>query len=213
MRDRDYLFSKVGWHDVERNQIHELRKAVESMDGNRLLNTSVDDLTAYFEQKFQIEIPELLTDQIVVDQRETKIDVSQDHNRRIFDRSRPIHITGTEIEVEIPFIGEAHAFQIQPTTYSMNLPCLRVRGSVIVLRIVGTDLNAEGVKTEIDHTVAEIQRNLSSLRINASGLAAQLPTQARSAIDSHTCKLAYTHIHMSSLKRASRWRVNVYKCI
>ncbi len=189
VRDRDYLFSKVGWHDVERNQIHELRKAVESMDGNRLLNTSVDDLTAYFEQKFQIEIPELLTDQIVVDQRETKIDVSQDHNRRIFDRSRPIHITGTEIEVEIPFIGEAHAFQIQPTTYSMNLPCLRVRGSVIVLRIVGTDLNAEGVKTEIDHTVAEIQRNLSSLRINASGLAAQLPTQARSAIDSRRQKL------------------------
>ena len=68
MRDREYLFSNVGWHDVERHQLQELRKDVESMDGNRLLNTSVDDLAAYFEQKFQIEIPTLLTDQIVVDQ-------------------------------------------------------------------------------------------------------------------------------------------------
>ena len=160
MRDREYLFSNVGWHDVERHQLQELRKAVESMDGNRLLNTSVDDLAAYFEQKFQIEIPDLLTDQIVVDQREAKIDVSRDQNRMIFDRSRSFHITGTEIEVEIPFTGEAEAFKIQPTSFTLSPPRAEVRGNVLVLRIVGTDLNAERVRAEIDRTVGEIQNHL-----------------------------------------------------
>lgn len=159
------------------------------MDGNRLLNTSVDDLAAYFEQKFQIEIPTLLTDQIVVDQRETKIDVSRDQNRMIRDRSRPFHITGTEIEVELPFTGEAEAFKIQPTTYTMNPPRAEVRGSVLILKIVGTDLNAERVRAEIDRTVSEIQSHLSTLRTNAAGLTAQLPTQARSSIESRRQKL------------------------
>lgn len=159
------------------------------MDGNRLLNTSVDDLAAYIEQKFQIEIPTLLTDQIVVDQRETKIDVSRDQNRMIRDRSRPFHITGTEIEVELPFTGEAEAFKIQPTTYTMNPPRAEVRGSVLILKIVGTDLNAESVRAEIDRTVSEIQSHLSTLRTNAAGLTAQLPTQARSSIESRRQKL------------------------
>ena len=59
MRDREFLFSNVSWHDVERHQLQELQKAVGEMDGNRLLNTSVEDLAAYFEKKFQIEVPTL----------------------------------------------------------------------------------------------------------------------------------------------------------
>lgn len=189
MQDREYLFSNGRWHDVEAHQLQEMRKAVETMDGNRMLNTSVDDLAVYFEQKFQIDIPTLQVDEIVVDQRETKIDVSRDHNRMIFDRSRPFHIAGTEIEVEIPFKGEAEAFKVQPTTYTMSPPRAEVRGSVLVLRIVGTDLNADGVRTEIDRTIGEIQSHLTTLRGNAAGLKAQLPTQARSAIESRRQKL------------------------
>lgn len=189
MRDRKYLFSEIRWHDVETRQLQEMCKAVESMDGDRLLNTSVDDLAGYFEQKFQIEIPTLQTDDIVVDQRETKIDVSRDHNRMIFDRSKPFYITGTEIEVEVPFTGEAEAFKVQPTTYTMNPPQAEVRGSVLIFRIVGTNLSADGVRAEIDRTVNEIQNHLSTLRGNAVGLKTQLPGQARSAIESRRQKL------------------------
>ncbi len=189
MRDREFLFSNVGWNDVENHQLQKMQKAVADMDGNRLLNTSVEDLAAYFEKTFQIEIPTLLTDEIVVDQREAKIDVSRDHNRMIFDRSRPFHITGTEIEVEIPFTGEAEAFKIQPTTYTMSPPRADVRGSALVFRIVGTNLEAEQVRTDIDRTVKGIQSHLATLRTNAQRLTAQLSSQVRSAIESRRQKL------------------------
>lgn len=186
MRIPQYLFSDANWHDVERNQLQEMRKAVEAMDGNGLLNTSVDDLTRYFEQKFQIEIPTLLTDEIVVDQRETKIGIQTTGYRIAAGLST---ITGTEIEVEIPFTGETDAFKTQPTSYTMNPPQAEVRGNVLALRIVGTNLNADGVRSEIDRIVNQIQNHLSTLRGNAAGLKTQLPNQARSAIESRRQKL------------------------
>lgn len=189
MRDREYIFSNASWHDVERHQLQEMQKAIAALDGNRLLNTSVEDLVLYFESKFQIEIPTLLTEEIVVDQRETQIDISRDHNRMIYDRSRPFHIAGTEIEVEIPFTGEAEAFKIQPTTYTTSPPRAEVRGNLLVLKIVGTNLEAERVRSDIDRAVTEIQSHLTTLRSNAQGLRAQLPTQARSAIESRRQKL------------------------
>ncbi len=189
MRELVGLFSKVGWHDMERHQLQEMQKAVAALDGNRLLNTAVEDLVLYFKNKFQIEIPTLLTEEIVVDQREIQIDVSRDNERIISDRSRPFHMPGTEIQVEIPFTGEAEAFKIRPTTYSIRTPRAEVRGNLLVLKIVGTNLEAERVRSNIDRTVNEIQSHLTTLRVNALGLRTQLPTQARSAIESRRQKL------------------------
>lgn len=189
MRNRELLFSSVSWLDVERHQLQEMRKAIAALDGNRLLNTSVEDLVAYFVEKFQIEIPTLLIEEIAVDQRETQIDVSRDQNRMISDRSRPFHIVGTEVEVEIPFSGESEAFKVQPTTYTMSPPRAEVRGNVLLLRIVGTSLDGERVRSDIDRVVTDIQSHLKTLRGNAQGLHSQLPGEARSAIESRRQKL------------------------
>jgi hypothetical protein len=189
MRDREYLFSNVSWHAVERHQLQDLQKAVAALDGNRLLNTAVEDLVAYFVEKFHVEIPTLLTEEISVDQRETQIDLSRDPNGMVYDWSRPLPIAGTEIEVEVPFLGESEAFKVRPTTYTMNAPRAEVRGSALILRIVGTNLDAERVRSDIDRAVNEIQSHLKTLRANAQGLHSQLPGQARSAIESRRQKL------------------------
>jgi hypothetical protein len=51
------------------------------------------------------DVPQIYSDDLVVDQRETQIDVSRDPDRWISDRSRPYYITGTSVDVEIPFTG------------------------------------------------------------------------------------------------------------
>jgi hypothetical protein len=189
MIDREYLFSQVTWHNVERFQLQEMQKEIAALDGNQLLNTSVEDLVIYFEGKFQIEIPNLLTEDIVVDQREKMIDISRDQNRMISDRSRPIHIAGTEIEIEIPFTGESEAFRYQPTTYTVSPPRAKVRENVLLVTIIGTDLDKDRVRNDFDRTVNEIEIHLATLRSNAQGLRVQLPIQARSAVESRRNKL------------------------
>jgi hypothetical protein len=189
MRDRQYLFSDADWFSVEQNQLQKMQEEIAAVNGDRLLNTAVDDLARYFESKFTIEVPALVTEEIVVDQREAKIDVRHDPRRWIDDRSRPVYVPGTEVEIEIPFTGDAEVFRVRPTSYTMSPPRAEVRSNALVLRISGTDLTADGVQQSINQTINELQSHLSTLRTNAAGLNQQLFQRAKTAIEFRRQKL------------------------
>lgn len=54
----------------------EMLEEIGRLDENRLLNTSVEDLCDYFENRYKIEVPVILDKDIIVDCGETKIDVN-----------------------------------------------------------------------------------------------------------------------------------------
>ena len=155
-RQNDYLFCGRDWFSVAESQRRTLQSEIDAMDGNRLLNTSVDDLCDYFEEKFRIDVPMLHEEQAVADQQEVQIDVSQDPMRFIRDRSRPFHVAGTLVEVTVPFSGESEAFRIRPTTFTTSLPRGEIRGRTLVITVQGPDLEPQQVKAEIDRTIGEI---------------------------------------------------------
>jgi len=195
----DYLFTGPDWYAVDRHQRQQMAAEIERVDAERLLNTSVDDLAQFFAEKYKITVPELDVENLVVDQREKQLDVSQDPMRMIRDRGRPFYITGTEIEVEVPFTGEAEAFKIQPNTFTLNPPRAAIRGSNLTFIIVGTNLDADGVRREIDSTVASIQSYLGNLRNNVSGMNSQLLGEARAAIELRRSKLLASRSMVASL--------------
>lgn len=189
MRDPSYLFNKVDWFSVDQHQRQQLAAEIDALDGDRLLNTSVEDLCAYFETKYRIEVPILKVDEVVADQQETQIDVSQDPQRYIRDRGRPFHVKGTTVEIAVPFEGDAEAFKVQPTTYTSCPPRGEVRDGSLILKVQGTDLAADRVRNEVDRTISEIEGYLTTLRTNAQGLNAQLRSIARTAIERRRAKL------------------------
>ena len=189
MPDPSYLFNKVDWFSVDQHQRQQLAAEIDALNGDRLLNTSVEDLCTYFETKYRVNVPVLKPDEIVADQQETQIDVSHDHQRYIRDRSRPFLVKGTTVEIGIPFDGDAEAFKIQPTTYTTCPPRGEARDGSLVLKIQGTDLTADQVRGEVDRTISEIQGYLTTLRANAQGLNDQLRFVARSAIERRRTKL------------------------
>jgi len=201
MAIEDFLFSQLNWVLVESHQQDKLSKEISSMDGDRLLNTSTDDLCNYFEQKFRVDVPSLREDEIVADQNELDIDVSHDHMRAIFDRSRPYFIKGTEIEITIPFDGDVEAFKIRPSSYTNDLspPRTEVRGQLLILRIQGTDLSPESVKNKIQSTISIINSNLSNLRKDVSGWNSQINNHARRQIENRKKKLLADRNLVSSL--------------
>lgn len=195
----EYLFTGPDWHAVDRHQREQMRGEIERIDPDRLLNSSVDDLSQFFTDRFKIDVPELDLDNLVVDQREKQIDVSRDPMRLIMDRSRPIYVTGSEIEVEVPFSGDAEAFKIRPSTVTLNPPRAAIHGSIIKFCIVGTDLNADRVRRDIDSTVGSIQFNLGNLRSDVSSLNTQLLGEARGAIEARRSKLLASRSMVASL--------------
>lgn len=183
MRDREYLFSKVDWFSVDQHQRKSLLAEINELDGNSVLNTSIDDLCDYFEKKYRVDVPILKLANIVADQHETRFDVSHDHRRFVRDRTRPFYVTGTTVEVEVPFDGDAEAFKVQPTTYTLSPPEAEVRDGVLVLRVEGTDLTPDAVRAQVDRTLSEIGGYLDTLKKDAQGLNSELRTIARSAIE------------------------------
>lgn len=194
------LFSKRVWFDVERHQEESLKEEVASMDGNRLLNTSVDDLCSYLIDKYSIvDVPVLRRDAIVVDHSETQIDVSHDPMRFIRDRSRPAYVSGTEVELTVPFDGERSVFELQPTKFTLGPPRGYVADNELRMYIRGIDLAPDAVKKEFDRTLDQIENHLQTLRKDSSKLNAQLPSIARTSVESRREKLLSDRSLVSSL--------------
>ncbi len=174
----DYLFWSIDWSAVEDHQKRALQSEIDAIDGNQLLNTSVNDLCDFFEEKFRIDIPELHEDQTVADQQETRIDVSQDPLRDLVGRSGPFYVAGTLIEMTVPFSGDSEAFKMRPNAYTNEPPRGEIRGSALVIKVQGTNLKQQQVKEEIDRAIGETKKYLDWLRGDARGLDKQTPSSS-----------------------------------
>ena len=194
------LFSGRDWFDVERNQKKLLEEEVASMDGNRLLNTSVDDLCSYLVDKYSIDdVPTLRHEAIVVDQSDVQIDVSRDPMRSITDRSRPFYIAGTKVEVTIPLEGDEDFLDIEPTRRIWKPIRGHVNRGELKIHVSGIDLAAERVKEEIEKMLNIIDRHLESLRSSSAHLNSQLPSLARQSVEVRRSKLLADQDLVSSL--------------
>ncbi len=194
MHKPNYLFSNFDWFSVQEHRKKSLTDEIAQFDGNRLLNTSVDDLCNYFEKKYRLDVPILRNNEIVADQKEIQIDMSWDPNR-----SQPSHVPGTKVEITVPFDGEAEVFKIRPTSFTFDPPIAEIRGGALILNIQGTDLQTKRVRTSIDRTLSEIKTYLDNLRSDATELNSQLPQLARIAIERRRTKLLENQSLVASL--------------
>lgn len=188
-RPNDYLFHKGDWHAKQERWKKELVAKIEAMNGDELLNTSTTDLARYYADEYIFEVPTINAEDLVVDQRETEIDVSQDRDRIIHDRSRPFHVTGTTIDVEVPFTGNKVAFDIQPSTRNFSNPRARIDDGIIEFSVTGTDLSSERVKQEIERMLDSINMHLGWLANDANGYNAGLEDLAAQTIERRKEKL------------------------
>ena len=147
----ELLFSKQDLVAVMQNQEKQLSEELNLYDANRLLNTPNDDLIEYFYDKFNINPLCLSEDQICVDQKEVQIDVSHDQSRFIYDRSRPVHITGTAVILEIPFTGDADLLKCRASTYTFNPPRGEVKGNKLYITVTSLDHNSDFIRQELDN--------------------------------------------------------------
>ena len=200
--ERNYLFSEYDMHALLEGRREALRKEVASIDGNRLLNTSVADLCAYFVDNFQLNSPVLLEDKAVVEQQEAQIDVSNDFNRHILDRSRPFYVPGAEVTLQVPFEGEAQFFRVRPSKFTSTFPVAAVRGNTLSLSVCLTELTAEDtkdVKSQFDRLLGEIKNYLNWIADDVKPLNDELGALARQAIESRRQKLLAAQNLVASL--------------
>mgnify|MGYP000412751202 CR=1 FL=1 len=188
-KNEDLLFNRADWFSVADAQKKRLKDDISTKNGDELLNTSTEDLAKYYAKAFAIDVPKLDSDNITVDQRETQIDVSYDQSRFISDRSKPYYITGTAVDVEVPFSGDSEVFYVQPSSYTLNPPRGSVARGDLRFTIEGTDLTAQKVQDEIKSRIKSVEQYLDWLCQTATTFNASLYEQAKSLIEVRKQKL------------------------
>lgn len=186
---QEVLFTKHGWSDVERHQLEKVKQEIVQYNGNKLLNTPLDDLYNYFFETYKLDVPQILEDKIYIDQNEIQVDVSHDPYRAIFDRNRPVYIQGTQIKYIIPYIGDKEMFFIQPTTYDLSPPRASVHDGHIEISISGADLTSQNIRNSFTEIFNSIKLYLSRLSNLIPGYNDKLRAQIYSTIDSRKKKL------------------------
>jgi hypothetical protein len=157
----DHLFFQADSFAVQEHQRTEMEAGITSMDGNRLLNTNVDDLVSYFAENHRIDVPLLDEVNMSVDQREARRDVSGDSSRMAyFTGQGPVHVTGTEVFVEVPFSGNSQMFKVRPSTYDSGPPRGEVRANAILFRFWSDNPQPEKLRSELDRWLADVKRYL-----------------------------------------------------
>ncbi|MFZ0847907.1 MAG: hypothetical protein WAO08_01715, partial [Hyphomicrobiaceae bacterium] len=135
------LFSSTEWFSVRETRKKATFDEISALDANRILNTSVETLCKYYEDKNAIEVPVLDRLQVVIDPREV--------TRRVNDYGRHITVTATEIDVSVPFVGASDAFHIQPSMYTSSPPYGQIAGGLLTFVVDAYSRNKQQVKQEI----------------------------------------------------------------
>jgi hypothetical protein len=175
----ELLFSHGDIFSVIQGHTESLKKKMQSIPANTLLNASEQDLIQAVVEEFRLNVPVINDDDIYIAQAaETQVDVSRDPMRRFAYGypSGPMYVPGNRTVIAVPFQGDAGFFKIRPQTFSTNPPRGDITDTEILLTYVRTDQNAEAIKQEYQRSVNAIKQHLGSLSGSAAQFNAQLET-------------------------------------
>ena len=162
----DLLFCTYNLRDVIKSREQSLAKEINSLSENEVLNTSHGDMVKYLSERWRIDPLEIDESGIQMDYGDAQIDVSGDIRRAIFDRSKPIYITGTRITFYVPFTGDSELFKCQPSTYSLNPPRATIRSNELLFAYHLTEERTSEVK-------GTFERDLNQTKIHAERVSAE----------------------------------------
>jgi hypothetical protein len=187
---QELLFNKYQIFGVVQGQTEAVKKRVQSIAPNTLLNASEDDLLQALVEEFRLNVPIIKNEELYIAYSgETQVDVSRDPMRLILDPSKPFYIPGNKTVIAVPFEGDAEFFRVQPQSYNLNPPRGEVTGSEILLTFVRTDQNADAIKHEYQSTVNSIKQYLTWLSQSASQFNNQLEGLVRSQLKARKDRL------------------------
>lgn len=186
--ERNYLFHRNDWYSVQEHQRNLISEEIKSFDEERILTTPIHDLAEYFKEKYKLEIPSLKRDEAVADRAEKQIDVSHDHSRS-WSTPGPHYVIGTEISLSVPFEGRSDMFYVRPNSYTLSPPVADVVRGKLILKVSGTNLQPEKVKSELDSTLNSIESYLTNLKSCVEPYNSSISSHATQILEARKKKL------------------------
>ena len=179
----DLLFFEKDLSALIRNYEPAIGEEVARWERNRILASSESDLVSYLVEKYTLDAPRILRDQLHIESEgEAKIDVSGRFEYGIRGRGQPFHVAGSFVTVAIPFEGDGDLFEFRASTYSSNPPRGRVSASSVLISFRAVEMNADRTREEIDATVERVEQHLVWIRNDCAGWNARVSSIAEQCV-------------------------------
>jgi hypothetical protein len=180
-KDNELLFSEGDLYSGLRGHLDKAKEKVDSLPKEQFLGTSEEDLIEHFYSSLILQPITLHEDAMVMDQQETKIDVSGWPDRNPFKDPGPIFVGGIKVTISIPFSGDPQFWKIKPSSWQSVFP----RGNIRRLGPDGIGYLDIVIKQPSDEDPKRIKEVLDN---TLSGIRFYLVTQ-KNEIDQHNKKL------------------------
>jgi hypothetical protein len=198
-REDEALFNDGDLYGTLQNQQRGLSAEVEGYDGNRLLNTPVDDLARYFADKLAVEPLELLEQEISAEQQETTLDIDRVRDGRFMYGRNQSRVAATRFTFFVPFTGDATLFRLRPSSYTLSPPRATVRDRELAFTFTTHDPDPAKIKAEFEQQLREVTSYVRNGRSNVDEYNRALPGLARKAIETRRERLLKAQNTASSL--------------
>jgi len=153
------LFNDYDLMLVLENQKAKISEAVSKISKDVLSDGNLEEIESTVLEDVAVSPIVLKVDETNVDQEETKIDVSQDFRRAIFDRSSPFYIDGTKVIYYLPFEGDSKLFKCRPNQFNLNPPRVnKITKNELILEFNVTDGNISGTRLAFDKILGDLKQ-------------------------------------------------------
>ena len=147
--------------DALRNQEAKMLSKINSLDEDRILRTSEQELCSYFVEKYKVNAVQIDVSKIQVEPGDVEIDVSQRMEYGAYGDPGPVYATGTRMTYYIPFTGDAGLLKLRTATSTTTLPRADVRDSELVMVFEEPPATISRIEKQFDSDVALLKDYLA----------------------------------------------------
>jgi hypothetical protein len=167
--NEEFLFSQYDIFNVLEGQRQSVRKDVESLAAETVLNASEHDLVRALTEKFELHVPVLKDEEsYIAETEETKVDLAGNPRQALFSGPGPHQIPGTKTVIAIPFEGgETDFFRIQPQVWGAAHPRARIGEGELLFTYVKVDHDGASIRRDHQGVMKHVRDCLMSLSQSA----------------------------------------------
>lgn len=155
MIDQDHLFSKQTLGDFLEQKISSLKHEIKLKSKDEILSQDTE-IVKQLSDRYKLEPPVIRQDDIYTTKQEIEVDISQDPNRLILDRTQPHYVRALEVSFHIPFDGDPDLFQWFTSPFTTVLPRGEVINHEVVVKVKNTDNDVNVIKKEFERNFNDI---------------------------------------------------------
>ena len=185
-----YPFHDSDTFTVFRSIVDSITNEIKSLDNEYVLKASPVELDEHFIGRVVIEPLELHSEQrYIKNQSGTPLDVSHDFYRAVFPGERAV-VSGTRIDIAIPFEGDARLWGVQPSSYSLSgYPDIEIHNDEIVFSVsfpddsVDSDDLREDLRENIERDIKSLENAVQNLKNDIIGHNNSAPNVVKQALE------------------------------